>query len=472
MLKGAFSFPPEVKRAILLSLVSCFCIFSFLSCAHLPRLEEAMTESWPEKNWPEIIESHRVLPPEKVDAIIRRLEKKAGRTGILELQTSVMKELSALPLVEGNKATLLVDGPATYAAMEKAIESARDHINFETFIFADDEEGRRFADLLLRKQAEGVQVNLIYDSVGCANTPAAFFKRFRAGGIQTLEVNPVEAGHWSAASEGLSRDHRKILIVDGKVAFTGGVNISGEYSTSSFGLYREKGKKMPWRDTDVKIEGPVVAEFQKLFLEMWKRQEGPSLAQRNYFPALNAIGHDLVRVVGSEPGEKNRLTYLMYVSAIAFASKSVHLTSAYFAPDEQTRKAFQNVARRGVDVKLILPSTSDISLVFYAGRSYYEDLLESGVKVYERRDAMLHAKTAVIDDVWSTIGSTNMDLWSFLRDYEVNAIILGPDFAAQMEALFSKDLQASNEIVPEKWKRRSLCERLKESFARLIRYWL
>jgi cardiolipin synthase len=472
MAKGIFPFRPEYKSMFLRCLCLFFCIFSFLSCARLPRLEDAIVESWPQQDWPEIIESHRVLPPEKVEAIIRHLEKKVGPTEILQRQITIMKELSGSPLVEGNKATLLVDGPTAYAAMETAIQSARDHINFETFIFADDEEGRRFADLLLRKQAEGVQVNLMYDSMGCSHTPPAFFKRLRDGGIQTLEVNPIVSRHQSPESGLINRDHRKILIADGKIAFTGGINISGVYERSSFASYSESGKKLAWRDTDVKIEGPAVAEFQKLFMQMWRRQKGPSLAQRNYFPPLKAIGHELVRVVGSEPGEKNRLTYLMYISAITFASRSVHLTNAYFAPDEQTRNAFENAARRGVEVKLILPSTSDINLVFYAGRSYYEDLLEAGVKIYERRDAMLHAKTAVIDGVWSTVGSTNMDLWSFLRDYEVNAVILGADFAAQMEALFSRDLQASNEIDAQEWKKRSLSERLREWFARLIRYWL
>jgi cardiolipin synthase len=472
MARGNSSFLGGEHSAFLAFLVSFLCVFSLSSCSSLPKLEDAIVEAWPEEDWPEIIEARRVHPPDKVDAILRRLKKQVGQTGILERQIAIMEEVSGSPLVDGNKATLLVDGPATYAAMEKAIPGARDHINFETFLFADDEEGKRFAALLLGKQAEGVQVNFIYDSVGCWGTPAAFFKRLRDGGIQALEVNPVEPHKGSRESSLINRDHRKILIVDGEIVFTGGVNISGVYETSSFAWHEEKGKKPSWRDTDVKIEGPAVAEFQKLFLEMWKQQKGPPLAKRNYFPTLSARGHELVRVLGSEPGEKNRLTYLMYVSAITFASKSVHLTNAYFVPDDQTRIAFENAAGRGVDVKLILPSVSDISLVLYAGRSYYEDLLEAGVKVYERQDALLHAKTAVIDGVWSTVGSTNMDLWSFLRNYEVNAVILGVDFANQMESLFSKDLQASNEIVAKEWNRRSLSERLRELFARLLHYWL
>jgi cardiolipin synthase len=320
----------------------------------------------------------------------------------------------------------------------------------------------------LQKQAEGVQVNLIYDSVGCLGTPAAFFKRLTAAGIQTLEVNPLDP--LKARDDLLltDRDHRKILVVDGEIAFTGGVNISGVYSKG----YSQGNHGEAWRDTHVQIEGPAVAEFQRLFLDMWKRQKGSPLASRNYFPPLQPAGSDLVEVVGSAPGVNNRLTYLMYLSAILFASRSVYLTSAYFAPDDEMEAALEHAARRGVDVELVLPSVSDQSLVLFAGRSYYEDLLEAEVKIYERRDAILHAKTAVIDDVWSTVGSTNMDLWSFARNYEVNAIVLGTDFADQMKTLFAADVKASDQITPEKWSRRPLSERVREWLARLTRYWL
>jgi cardiolipin synthase len=472
MAKGSSYYQSQYESLFPACLFLFFCIFSFSGCAQPPRLDDALLASWPEKDRLEIIEAHRVLPPEKVDAIIRRLEKQVGPTEILKRHIVIMEVLSDSPLVGGNNATLLVDGPATYGAMEKAIQGAQDHINFESYIFSDDKQGRQFADLLLKKQTEGVQVNLMYDSLGSLNTPADFFKKLKDGGIQVLEVNPIASGHKAAESDLTNRDHRKILVVDGKIAFTGGINISGVYERSYSVWSPEEGVKLPWRDTDVRIEGPAVAEFQKLFLKMWTSQKGPPLAQRTYFPSLKTMGHELVRVVGSEPGEKNRLTYLMYVSAITFASKSVHLTNAYFAPDKQTRDAFVDAAGRGVDVKLILPSKSDISPVFYAARSYYEDLLEAGVKVYERQDAILHAKTAVVDGVWSTVGSTNMDLWSFLRNYEVNVVILGPDFAAQMESMFTQDLDASKEITAEEWKKRSFSERVKEWFSRLLQYWL
>jgi cardiolipin synthase len=261
--------------------------------------------------------------------------------------------------------------------------------------------------------------------------------------------------------------------VDGSIAFTGGVNISRVYSSSSLSdEHREINTQEAWRDTHVQIEGPAVAELQKLFLDTWAREKGTEISRRNYFPALKREGIDLVRVVGSTPGQENRITYVMYVSAFIDAENFVHLTNSYFVPDKQTVKALTNAARRGVDVKIILPETSDEGIVFYAGRSHYTHLLKSGIKLYERRPAMLHAKTAVIDGIWSTVGSTNMDLWSFLRNDEVNVVILGRNFASEMEAMFNNDIAESNQIHLEQWKKRPLLGRVKEWLARLLQYWL
>jgi cardiolipin synthase len=404
---------------------------------------------------------------------MERLKKQVGPIGILENHIALVESISGNPLVAGNKVTLLIDGPATYAAMFKAIQNAKNHINFETYIFEDDDVGRQFADLLIQKQSEGVQVNLVYDSLGCLRTPGAFFQRLSNSGVQTLEYNPVNPakarGKWALTR----RDHRKILIVDGSVAFTGGVNISRVYSSSSRpGGRSEKDAQETWRDTHVQIEGPAVAEFQKLFIETWAREKGPELSNRDYFPTLKREGNDLVAVVGSTHGEKNRITYIMYVTAFMYAQNFIHLTNSYFVPDKQTVEALMNAARRGVDVKIILPGATDESTVRYAGRSYYTDLLKSGVMLYEHRTAMLHAKTAIIDGVWSTIGSTNMDLWSFLRNDEVNAMILGQDFATEMEAMFEKDIEESNQVLLEQWKKRPLGDRVKEFFTRLLAHWL
>jgi cardiolipin synthase len=456
-----------------------FLLFLFVSivslsngCATLPNATEIIDEAPTAQEPRQIVSSKGLLSPEKSKAIMERLKSSANPTDILERHNAVVESVTESPLTKGNKVTLLADGQAAYAEMFKAIQNAKNHINLETFIIEDDEVGRKFADRLLQKQAEGVQVNLIYDSLGSYGTPTAFFQRLRDKGIQTVEFNPVNPfktqGHWLLAHP----DHRKILIIDGKVAIAGGINISKVYSSKLSGRGEVKGAPLPWRDTDVQIEGPAVAEFQKLFLDTWQKQNGPKLSERNYFPDLKEEGNALVRVVGSTPGQSNRITFIVYVSAITFAEHSVHLTNAYFIPDDQILDAFTDAAKRGVDVKIILPSTSDSSMALYAARYNYSELLKSGVKLFERRNALLHAKTAVIDGVWSTVGSTNMDYWSFLNDDEVNAVILSHEFAIEMEKMFVRDLDESDEIKWEEWKKRPLFPRIREWFAHLFSHWM
>ncbi|HME43879.1 MAG TPA: phospholipase D-like domain-containing protein [Syntrophorhabdales bacterium] len=439
-------------------------------CATLPNVTETINEAPTTQAPPQIASAKGLLSPKQSKALMERLQRSVDPTDMLQRYSAVIESVSESPLTKGNKVTLLVDGAATYAAMFKAVENARDHINIETYTMEDieDETGRKFADLLLQKQAEGLQVNLIYDSLGSFSTPAAFFQRLRDGGIQVLEFNPQNPlkahGKWRLAKS----DHRKILIVDGKVAITGGVNISQVYSSGSSGVGGEKEAEIPWRDTDVQIEGPAVAEFQKLFLDTWQQQKGPKLPDRNYFPDMKEQGNALVGVLGSTPGEANRITFIMYVAAITFAENSLHMTNAYFVPDSQILKALTDAAKRGVDVKIILPGATDRSLAQYAGQYHYSDLLKSGVRLYKRRNVLLHAKTLVIDDVWSTVGSTNMEWWSFSTNDEVNAVILNREFAMEMEKMFARDLAESDQIRWEEWKKRPLLIKIREWFSHLF----
>jgi cardiolipin synthase len=441
-------------------------------CATLPNVSEKIDAAPTAQEPRQIVSAKGLLSPPKSNAIMERLKRSVDPTDILERHNAVVESVTESPLTKGNKVTLLADGQAAYAAMFKAMQGARDHINLETFIIDDDDVGREFSDLLLKKQAEGIQVNLIYDSVGSIANSAAFFQRLRDGGIQIVEFNPINPlkahGNWLLAHP----DHRKILIVDGTIAITGGINISSVYSSELSRRDDDEGTPLPWRDTDVQIEGPAVAEFQKLFLDTWSKQNGPELSGRNYYPKMKEEGNALVRVVGSTPGSDNRLTFIVYVAAITFAERSIHLTNAYFIPDDQILKAFTDAAKRGVDVKIILPGTTDSSLALYAARYNYSELLESGVKIYERRNALLHAKTAVIDGAWSTVGSTNLDYWSLLNDDEVNAIVLSREFAAEMEKTFAKDLVESHPIKWEDWKERPLFSKMREWFAHLFDHWL
>ncbi len=421
---------------------------------------------------PKVVGPTRPFTAKESRAILEKLKRQTLPTDILERHIAVEEAISGRPLVAGNRVKLLIDGPDTYSAMFKAIQNAKDHIDFETFIFEADEVGRSYADILSQKAAENVQVNLMYDSIGSFGTPAAFFSHLRNQGIHVLEFNPVKVLPPFGLSALTHRDHRKILVVDGTVAFTGGVNISNVYSVGLSGSIRKESGKVAWRDTDIQVEGPAVAEFQNLFMDTWKSENGPELRKGNYFPKLKREGNELVRVIGSTKGKENRDTYMTYVSAISFASESIHLTNAYFVPDEQMIRALSDAVKRGVDVKIILPAKSDSNLTLNAGRSHYSRLLKSGVKLYERRSAILHSKTAVIDRIWSSVGSTNMDLWSFLRNEEVNAVILGRDFAEQMEAMFGKDLADSDQITLKEWKKRSLAQRVKEKISRSVAYWL
>jgi cardiolipin synthase A/B len=453
-----------------------FLLISILSlgnaCATLPKVSEKIDEAPTAQKPRPIVSSKGLLSPQQSKAVMERLKRSVAPTDILGRHTAVVESVTESPLTKGNKVTLLADGQATYAAMFKALRNAKDHINLESYIIEDDETGHKFSDLLLQKQAGGVQVNLIYDCVGSMNTPASFFQRLRDGGIQVVGFNPVNP--LKAREEwGLThRDHRKILIADGKIAIIGGINISEVYSSSP--LKRKQNEKAPirWRDTDIQIEGPAVAEFQKLFQDTWLKQKGPKLSERNYFPALKEAGNVLVRVVGSTPGETNRIPFIVYVSAIIFAEHSIHVTNSYFIPDDQIIEAFTDAAERGVDVRIILPGITDSPLVLHAQRYFYSRLLKSGVKLYEHSTSLLHAKTAVVDKVWSTVGSTNMDYLSLLSNDEVNAVILSQEFAVEMEKMFVRDLADSRQIQLEEWGKRPLSQRIRECFAHLFSRWM
>jgi cardiolipin synthase len=422
--------------------------------------------------------AHGEVSAARSEEILEGLQYSSEDTGIFAHHLAREAAIVGSPLTTGNRVRLLQDGPATYQAMYAAIMAARDHINMETYILDDDEVGQRFAEALIAKQAEGVQVNLIRDSVGTLGTPTEFFQKLIDSGVQVLEFNPINPlmsrKEWTLNQ----RDHRKLLIVDGHTAFLGGINISSVYSSGSFRKTSRKKSDtgsdpaLAWRDTDLQLQGPVVAEFQKLFLAAWEKQKGEPLTGKNYFPPSGNVGPHRVRAIGSSPDDAFSLIYATLLSAIASSEASVNITNAYFAPDPQLLDALEAAAGRGVDVNLILPSQTDSWLVFHAGRNYYDRLLQAGVKIHERRGVILHSKTALIDGVWATVGSTNLDWRSFLHNYELNAVVLGPDFGQQVQAMFDRDLAMSDTITLAQWRGRPLDQRFSEWFARVWEYWL
>lgn len=402
------------------------------------------------------------LPPETEAAVSARLQR------FVEIERAV----TGAPLVGGNKVVLLQNGPAAYSAMFAAIRSARNSINLETFIFTDDEVGQKFASMLTDARRRGVVVNIIYDSFGSKDTSSAFFEGLRQAGVSVVEfnpVNPLEARHlWSLKH----RDHRKLLIIDGKIAFTGGINITGDYEKGLSGGPRSPAAPDLWRDTDVEIEGPAVAELQTLFVDQWVKQTGNLLPNADYFPDKDKPGDVMVRVIGSTQDSGFSRMYVTLVAAIWHAQRKVYITTAYFAPDVQFMRALEQAGAHGIDVELVLPRHSDYAVARYAAQTHYEDLLKAGVKIYERNDAILHAKTVTIDGVWSSVGSTNLDWLSFATDDEVNISVLDSHFAQQLEQAFAADREQSKEITSEGWAKRSIRVRMRDWLASTVERWL
>lgn len=426
-----------------------------------------------------------LLTPRQSEIVIDKLSRNAPDTNIFDHHLARENAISGEPLTTGNKVALFQDGPSTYAAMNIAIASAKDHINMETYIIEDDDVGQTFVKTLIEKQRAGVQVNLIYDSVGSINTPRTFFDPLVAAGVSVLEFNPVNPLTAKKGWQLNQRDHRKLLIIDGKTVFLGGINISAVYSGGSSGrrkAAKDGAEKIPWRDTHMQIDGPVVASFQRMFLATWAKQKGAPLKEKRYFPELKAEGKEVIRAIGSSSDDQSKSSstpeetpakiYTTLLSAIASAETSIFLTNAYFVPDPQLTDALKLAVKRRVNVKIILPGHTDSALVFHAGRSHYKRMLDDGVEIYERSDKLLHSKTVLIDGVWSSVGSSNLDWRSFLHNDEVTAIVLGTAFGSQMQAMFEKDLAASKQVTLAAWNTRPFMQRVKESAARLWAYWL
>ncbi|MGX4643535.1 cardiolipin synthase [Massilia sp. SYSU DXS3249] len=442
------------------------------SCRTLPEAERL--PDTPVKAAPTVTTARGTLPQAQASNLLSK--RWANATRDLKALAVLEEQATGVPLIAGNQVQLLFDGPATMREMMAAVRAATTSINLETYIFDQDPIGLQFAELLMEKRRQGVTVNVMYDSVGTLGTPQEFFDRMRAAGINLLAFNPINPakakGNWSINN----RDHRKIMVVDGKVAFTGGINISSDYANSS--LFRSRSKpdkvdkdKIGWRDTHVRIEGPAVATLQWAFVNNWVRQEAGELPPLDYFPRLAPAGDKFVRVLATEPNSHSEI-YKSLMVAINEAKKSVHITSAYFVPDQQIVDALVAAAKRGVDVKLVLPGVSDHGLVMHAGRAFYEPLLAGGVRIFQLQVAVLHAKTAVIDGAWSTIGSANIDRRSFIHNYELNVVVIDPAFGRDMESAFNEDLRDSKEVTLEQWRDRPWADRVKEWAARLTEYWI
>ncbi len=404
-----------------------------------------------------------------------------GHAERVQRHLGVLAAAGEAELYRGNSARLLVDGPETFAAMKTAIAGARRRVLLESYIIEDGGIAQGFAELLLKKAAEGVHVAVLYDSIGSLESDRAFFDRLRNGGIAVCAYNPVNPlerpGHWNV----VQRNHRKMLAVDSDVAYTGGINLSDVYASGSGpggglsgsgggsgGKARAASGEEGWRDTQVELRGPVVNAMAVVFRESWASQGCPGTLAPAPPPRQATAGTRVVKLVAGDPRAGVNPTYQALMKAVDASTRSVHLTMAYFAPGKDLVQALCDAAARGVDVQLVLPGKSDVKLVMAAARSHYAQLLEAGVRIHELQGTVMHAKTAVIDGVFSSVGSSNLDWRSILVNHEIDVIVLGDDFGQAMEALFQRDVQASQAIDAAAWPKRGLVQRVMEGFARLI----
>lgn len=387
----------------------------------------------------------------------------------LQLMKAENEAVSGTPFHGGNSVALLKNGPATYGAMMALIRGARQQIDMESYEF-DGQAAAEFAALLIEKAGDGVQVRLIYDAFGSHHEPASLFTAMKKGGVQVVEYSPFDPAKLKTLDLN-KRDHRKLLVVDGRGVITGGVNIAQyyEHNTTPPPDAGAAGT-LPWRDTDIAITGPVAADFGKMFLKTWVEQGGKPFA---LLPAVETPrGNTVVQAIAGSPRDNHPAIYDSLLTAIASARHSVHLTTGFFVPPPELSEALECAARRGVDVRIIVPSRSTSGAAVAAGRADYGDLLKAGVKIYERQGAVLHAKTAVIDDIWSVVGSSNLDWRSIVSNNEIDAVVIGHDFGQQMEALFKNDEAHSKEVTLQAWRHRGLWERLREIKAQAVQIFL
>ncbi len=429
----------------------------------------------PPADKPPIVAKQRALSERQSDPLLRAaLEEYKNDAGTRELIEAVRRH-SSQPLMSGNQVRVLIDGPQTYAAIESDLKQARHHINIETFIFGADDIGQRFAKLLAQKRQEGVEVRVLYDSIGSMETPKSFFAELRGQGIEVREFRPMNPVKNPRIWEIQKRDHRKIVVVDGKVGFTGGINIDSTYSSASTSRPGPKrGMEDGWRDTHLRIQGPVVKQLQTLFFESWAKAGEPvhMTGEHAYLPQTGAAGAELVTIVANDSESDDRSLYGTYLAAFTHARKRLWITHAYFAPNEDLLDAMAEAAERGVDVRLIVPAFTDSKIVLNATQATYTRLLKSGVRVFELQDALLHAKSVVVDGTLSIVGSANLDMRSFLHNDEANAIVISRDFGQRMEQVFEKDQRASKPVDLQRWEQRSAWRRMKEFTVRLFSYWL
>ncbi len=363
------------------------------------------------------------------------------------------------PVTVNNYVKVLQNGEATFTEMLNAIDRAEDHIHMEYFIIKDSHIGKKFQQALIKKAEQGLEVRLIYDAVGSIRLRRSFIKSMENAGVQVKCFLPVTLPFFRSRLN--YRNHRKILIIDGRTGFTGGINIGDEYLG--------KNKKMGfWRDTHLKIEGEAVYILQGIFLTDWHFVSDETLDSFKYFPPVNYRGETVMQIASSGPDSHWASIHQAYFAAINSARERAYITTPYLVPDDGILLALKTAALRGVDVKLLLPIKPDHRTVFWASKSHFEELLEAGVKIFQYKKGFVHGKVFIIDNNFVSIGTANLDIRSFKLNFEVNAFIYDKRVNCSVARDFLEDIRVSREVVLDEYKNRPITHKIKESVARIF----
>lgn len=395
----------------------------------------------------------------------------------VEQLVHLVKRAGEPPASQADSVEIFHDAASTYDAIEAAIRAAKHHVHVNYYIFDPRRSGRRFRDVLIERARAGVIVRVLVDDVGSSAMGRKFVKPMREAGIMFARFNEVTFARIRSRID--FRNHRKIVVCDGTIGFTGGVNISDDYLPPAprprppadalrDARKHQKGHSAPWRDTHVRITGDAVRWLQLTFLDDWYYATGYAARDKEYFPPQTRTGAHLVQIVASGPDREVETIQKLYFSAITIARERVYVTTPYFVPDDAILTALTTAAMRGVDVRVLVPRRSDSLVVTAAARSYYDALLAAGVRVYEYQPTMIHAKTLVVDDFFAAVGTANMDNRSFRLNFEVSAILYGLEHTEDLSTQFRKDLALSKEIKTAARQQLSLRWKAAEAGARIL----
>lgn len=411
------------------------------------------------------VSRHKQVKLEKTEEILKDRQlrpsaedvQQAGDTPMNRKLARLLLQDANAPLTLNNRSVVLTNGRKTFRALFMEIEKAKDHIHLEYYIFHNDAIGKDILNLLIRKASEGVKIRVLVDGLGNSSLTSRFGELKKVG-VETAGFYPVRFPFLSRRLN--LRNHRKIVVIDGRVGFLGGLNVGDEYlSRKKIGF---------WRDTFLKLEGDSVNSLQTVFLNDWNVATHEGINGHRYYPHALQLGNQLTQIAATGPDSDWGSMLQIYFVALTSAEKTIYIETPYFIPDEGSVMALKTAAMSGLDVRIILMGIPDHKITYWASLSYVQELLESGVRIYRYTKGILHAKVMILDTEIGVIGSTNFDIRSFSLNFEISAFIYECSFAKRLEIDFFQDIEDSEELLLEEYKLRPLTNRLKESSARLF----